>query len=526
MTDKLFSFLELKIRMVFVFFLICFFSSSLLAQEKVENTSNPSPNNTQEVKVEENKFPPISETVLEQRTSLLPELKSKLERLQKQDKSDLFLIFNEKLFSNLLNELTQSKFNLGNLFEVKLVNPRMVFLNGLALAQLQADLTSTNSFISITTKLNITAKLLVEQTETNSLVAKFEIVDIRPAATGENTTTAAPTPSPEQLAKLLPPVTLPLELDFDRSLPADKYSQTKPVAYEISTEARRIRGHFQIIELLPLNGRLVLLAKVENLSITQGQGERKRKNKTPKPTPASFQTQTNLLDTKELDKQIDELSSNLTSQTDFSVMVKRHFLDLLVDEFAQASTRDVIIKLMRSRVMSSKSDLGFAKYENYLDIENGDGAMDLKDAELQSIKNGQIQLFVDASGQVQAQARGKQIGIEYQTSPQIGVSLRDQVAFTIEAVGSEFQLKPVAKKVNVHLDIKVPVQMIGRDINTSQNVAVDVASVIKPIVLPRVIGTNLTLPQATKTITLTSINYRADADKLVFGANLTFNDNK
>ncbi len=525
MTNKLLSFLELKIRMVFIFFLLSLFSPILLAQEKTDNISNTSPNNAQEIKLEENKFPPISETVLEQRTSLLPELKSKLEKLQKQDKSDLFLIFNEKLFSNLLNELTQSKFNLGNLFDVKLVNPRMVFLNGLALAQLQADLTSTNSFISITTKLNITAKLLVEQTETNSLVAKFEIVDIRPAATGENTT-AAPTPSPEQLAKLLPPVTLPLELDFDRSLPADKYSQTKPVAYEISTEARRIRGHFQIIELLPLNGRLVLLAKVENLSITQGQGERKRKNRTPKPTPASFQTQTNLLNTKELDKQIDELSSNLTSQTDFSVMVKRHFLDLLADEFAQSSTRDIIIKLMRSRVMSSKSDLGFAKYENYLDIENGDGTMDLKDAELQSIKNGQIQLFIDASGQVQAQARGKQIGIEYQTSPQIGVSLRDQVAFTIEAVGSEFQLKPVAKKVNVHLDIKVPVQMIGRDINTSQNVAVDVASVIKPIILPRVIGTNLTLPQATKTITLTNINYRAEAEQLVFGANLTFNDNK
>lgn len=523
MTNKLLSFLELKIRMVFVFFLLCFFSPILLAQEKTDNTSNNSPNITQEVKSEENKFPPISESVLEQRVSLLPELKSKLEKLQKQDKSDLFLIFNEKLFSNLLNELTQSKFNLGNLFDVKLVNPRMVFLNGLALAQLQADLTSTNSFISITTKLNITAKLLVEQTETNSLVAKFEIVDIRPAATGENT---APAPSPEQLAKLLPPVTLPLELDFDRSLPADKYSQTKPVAYEISTEARRIRGHFQIIELLPLNGRLVLLAKVENLSITQGQGERKRKNRTPKPTPASFQTQTNLLNTKELDKQIDTLSSNLISQTDFSVIVKRHFLDLLADEFAQASTQDVIIKLMRSRVMSSKSDLGFAKYENYLDIENGDGTMDLKEAELQSIKNGQIQLFVDASGQVQAQARGKQIGIEYQTSPQIGVSLRDQIAFTIEAVGSEFQLKPVAKKVNVHLDIKVPVQMIGRDINTSQNVVVDVASVIKPIILPKVIGTNLTLPQATKTITLTNISYRAEADKLVFGANLTFNDSK
>lgn len=489
--------------------------------------TSQSPTNLQETPTEKS-LPILSEKLVKERLAALPELKAKLEQLQKRNNADLFLIFNEKLFTNLLTELTKNKFNLGNLFDVTVVNPHMVFLNGLALAQVQAELTSTNPLISVTTKLNITAKLLVEQDEKNSLFAKFQIIDVQNANSSNTTTSPLPTAlSAEQLEKLLPPVKLPLELDFDRIIPADKYTQTKPLAYELSTESRRIRGRFKIIELFPLNNRLVLLAKVQDLSITQGQAETKPKVKAPVPklSPVNFIQQnidkTNT-STNDLDKQIEELSANLVSKTDFSIAVKRYFLDTLADQFAQVSTRDLIIKLMHSRVMSSKSDLGFAKYENYLDIENGDGALDLRDAEIQEIKNGQIRLYVDAAGQIQAQAKGKQLNFNYDANPQIAVSLRDQIAFTFEQSGQDFQLKPVPKKINVHLDIKVPVQMIGRDVNTSQNVSVDVASVVKPITLPKIISTNLSLPKETQIITLTDVNYKAENNELLFGANLSF----
>ncbi len=473
-------------------------------------------------------LPVISEKLQQERLNALPELKTKLEQMQKRNRADLFLIFNERFFTNLLAELTKRKFKAGNLFDVTVVNSRVIFLNGLALAQLQAKLTSTSALLDITTMLNITAKLLVEQDEKNLLVAKFQLVDIQ-VANPEASTTPPPTAiSAEQLGNLLPPVTLPLELDFDRTFQPDKFSQTKPIAYEVTSEARRVQGRFKIIDLLPLNGRLALLAKVQGLAITQGQAEGKKKNR-PKPSPASFltyQQEKNLLSTNELDRQIDELGSFLVSKTDFSINIKRYFLDLLVDQFAQSSTRDVIIKVMHSRVMSSKSDLGFAKYENYLDIENGDGAVDLRDVEIQSMRDGQISLFVDAIGQIQAQARGKQIGFNYDANPQIGVSLRDQIAFTFEQVGQNFQIKPVAKKVSVHLDTRVPVQMIGQDINTSQNISVDTTSLIKPVILPKVINTDLVLPQGRQTITLTEVNYKIENNQLFFGANLTFSQSK
>ncbi|MBI4851041.1 MAG: hypothetical protein HY819_04350 [Acidobacteria bacterium] len=523
---KNFRFLR-KINSIFLIAIILIFNSlsfSLKAQEPSNNDQiKPQPSIT-----ESKAFTLINEKLEQERLSTLAELKTKLEQRQKRNRADLFLIFNERFFNNLLSELTKRKFNAANLFDLTVIKSRMLFLNGLALAQLETKLTSTNPLLDITTMLNITAKLSVEQNENNSLVAKFQIVDIQ-NPNSEAGTSTLPKVSPEQIEKLLPPVTLPLELDFDRIFEPDKFSQTKPIAYELSTEARRIRGRFKIIDLLALKGRLVLLAKVQDLSITQGQAEGKKKNK-PKinPSPASFfvQQEQNALPNNDLDKQIDILSENLASRTDFSINIKRHFLDLLADEFAQSTTRDVIIKVMRSRVISSKSDLGFAKYENYLDIENGDGTLDLKDAEIQNMQNGQINLFIDAVGQIQAQARGKQIGFEYDANPQIGVSLRDQIAFTFEQVGQDFQIKPVAKKISVHLDIRVPVQMIGQDIKTSQNVSVDTTTLIKPVILPKVINTNLVLPQGSQAITLTEVNYKIEKDQLFFGANLTFSEIK
>lgn len=474
------------------------------------------------------KFPSLNETLEQERLSSLTELKTKLEQIKKRNRADLFLIFNEKFFNSLLAELTKTKFNAGNFFEITVEKSKMTFLNGIALAQIQAKLTSTNSLLDLTTLLNVTAKLFIEQDEKNSLVAKFQIIDVKSA---NSESTLAPPVSAEQLGKLLPPVTLPLELDFDRTFQPDKFSQTKPVAYEVTSEARRIKGHFKIIDLLPLSGRLVLLAKVQDLSITQGQvrGKKRNQNATsndaPNPTPINFFTyQEKSL--AQLDSQINELSANLISKTDFSIIVQRYFLDLLADQLAQSSTRDLIIKVMRSRVMSSKSDLGFAKYENYLDIENGDGFLDLKDAEVQSLRDGQISLFLDAVGQIQAQAKGKQIGFEYDANPQIGVSLRDNITFVFEQIGQDFQIKPVSKKISVHLDIKVPVQMIGKDVNTSQNVSVDTATIIKPIILPKVIDTNLSLPQGNKTITLTDVNYKTENEQLIFGANLNFSQPK
>ncbi len=500
-----------------------------LAQTPQGTISSQSPSTSlQEVATVEKTTPVLSEKLNKERLLALPDLKTKLEQLQKRNRADLSLIFNEKLFSNLLTELTKSKFNLGNIFDVTVVNPHMVFVNGLALAQLQAQLTSTNSLISVTTSLNITARLLVEQDEKDALFAKFQIVDVQNPNSSTSSTPLPSTLSADQLEKLLPPVKLPLELDFDRLIAADKYSQTKPVAYEISTEARRIRGKFKIIDLLPLNNRLVLLAKVQDLSISQGQIDTKPKSKPPVPklSPASFLQQntdsTTTINVAELDKQIDELSAKLVSKTDFSIIVKRYFLDTLADQLAQVSVRDVVIKLLPCRVMSSKSDLGFAKYENYLDIENGDGTLDLRDAEVQEIKNGQISLYVDASGQIQAQAKGKQLNFDYRANPQISVNLQDKIAFTVEQSGQDFLLKPVPKKITVHLDIKVPLQMIGKDVSTSQNVPVDVASVVKPIVLPKLISTNFSLPKETQVITLADVNYKADNNELLFGANLTF----
>jgi hypothetical protein len=226
-----------------------------------------------------------------------------------------------------------------------------------------------------------------------------------------------------------------------------------------------------------------------------------------------------------LDADIDALGENLRIDKDLSVSVNRRFLNELATQFANASPQDLLIKVLPCRVMSNTSDLGFAKYQNYLDLEGGDGFVDLRAASVEGIKNGRIHVLVDAAGLIKTAARGKEIGIGYNAAPQIGVSLHDSIAFVIEPAEGEFRLRPLAKRLNVHLDINVDVPMVGKTVNASQDMPFDIASVMRPITLPNVISTDLRLPKQTRSLALTDAGYQAENGKLRFEANLNFSEN-
>lgn len=222
-----------------------------------------------------------------------------------------------------------------------------------------------------------------------------------------------------------------------------------------------------------------------------------------------------------LDDEINALASDLATQKDLAVTIDRRFLTKLAEQFARASTRDVQIKLLPGRIHSSESDLGFAKYSNYLDLDGGEGSVDLRQATIEEINNDRIHLFIDAAGQLQAQAHGKQIGFTFTTQPKIGVSLRDRVALAIDTAGGEFRLRPLPKKLNVHLDILVPVPSLGTSVNASRDLAVD-AALSRPIPLPRVISTRVNLPGRERQVVLIDTGYQAANNKLKLDASIDF----
>lgn len=551
--------------------------------------------------------PIISAKLEATRRQALPQLKTNLAELAERNRSDLLIVINEDLFNKLIQAAVGSQFNAGGLFQVTVINPQVVIKNGLIFAHLQAQLKPTNALLAFTTTLDIGARLMLEQKEDQTIVAKFQVEELQnvdaptepangptngaassptPSSTPVPTQTPTPLPVPaftaEQLSGLLPPLNLPLTLDFDQTLRPATIKQTKPVAYELTIEPRRMRGQFHIVQLLPLNHRVALLARLEKFSVKRAEPDnspRSRDHGQTKVTPNDFQSnnfqkkQSTKSSTKpssaksstkiapqpstespnqrakssdnqqstqplapakplapvdeqlgaQLDNEIEDLAQRLQFRTDKNIFfrVERRFLSYLAEQVAKASSRDLLIKLLPSRVLSTKSDVGFAKYDNYLDIESGDGNIDLRDGDVESIQRGRISCFLDLIGQVQARARGKQLGFDYTTTPQIGITLKDQIIFIIEPAGNEFRLRPAAKQLNARFDISVPIPGIGRDFNTTQNVPFDASSAIKPIPLPNVLNTELNLLGKPRKLSLSNTAYRAEDDRFQFEADIT-----
>jgi hypothetical protein len=225
-----------------------------------------------------------------------------------------------------------------------------------------------------------------------------------------------------------------------------------------------------------------------------------------------------------LDAEINALSRNLSSERHLMAEIDGRFLADITAKLARASRRDILIKVLPGRLMSSQSDLGFAKYDNYLDLKGGSGSVDLREATLENIKDGRINVLIDLAGQVKAQAQGKQIGFNYSATPDIGVSMHDRVAFLIEPSGEEFFLRPQAKELIAHLDIGVLVDALGTKLNTSRDMPVDIAKLMRPIKLPHLISPDLRLPGRSRAIVLTNIGYRAEGGKLQLNADLGFRE--
>jgi hypothetical protein len=202
--------------------------------------------------------PPTLEEKLEQeRLAALPGLKAQLEDRKLRERSDVVIVLREGFFDTIFAEMTGRNFNVGGLFTVTINNPRITLRNGLALVRMEAQ-------PSIGNRLQVAAKLLVEQGESGALTAKFQVVELKPI--GEQTA-ASPGLTPEQLSSILPPLTLPLEFDFDRNVQFGSMKQSKPIALEVEAEPRKISGHFEVVSLLPLDGRLAVFARARDVSV-------------------------------------------------------------------------------------------------------------------------------------------------------------------------------------------------------------------------------------------------------------------
>lgn len=226
---------------------------------------------------------------------------------------------------------------------------------------------------------------------------------------------------------------------------------------------------------------------------------------------------------KSTDDEIATLSSDLNTiqngtKNDFAVTLDRRLLNEIATRFARASQVDVRIRVLPGRLFSSTSDLGFAKYHNYLDIVGGGGTLDLKDARVLSVSGGRVVVYADLGGRLKTEAQGRHIGFKYTTEPEIGVVVRNQLPFSLEPSGTGFHLRPTAKNVTARLNINIPVSISDRNLSTDREVQLNTASILKPIPLPSLVDPQM---QGHKLV-IEQLSYSADAGKLRLGGRVVF----
>lgn len=204
---------------------------------------------------------PSLESRLEQeRLAALPALREKLSDPTLRDRADVSIILDESLFNKVLAEYSNRSFGSSGLFEIRLHNPKAEFRNALALILAEIEVVSSNPLLSGLGRLKAAARLNLTEDD-GLLSARMQIVGLESASNSSL--------SPEQLNPILPPFQIPLQFNFDKTIQPEPIRQSSPLAFEATIEPRRVSGRMEIIELLPLEGRLVVLARIRNLAVTE-----------------------------------------------------------------------------------------------------------------------------------------------------------------------------------------------------------------------------------------------------------------
>ncbi|MCS6886403.1 MAG: hypothetical protein RMM17_06705 [Acidobacteriota bacterium] len=195
-----------------------------------------------------------------QRLASLSALRDRLLDPTLRSKSDLTIVVDEDLFNKVLAEYSSREFGSSELFRLKLHNPKVKLRNALALVSMEIEVLSSNSFLASLGKLQAAAQLHFSA-DNGVLLARPRIVNL--AGSGGSAV------SLEQINTLLAPISIPLSFNVDKVLQPLSIKQTTPVAFEATVQPRRIAGRVNVLEILPLDKRLVVLAKIREVNVSE-----------------------------------------------------------------------------------------------------------------------------------------------------------------------------------------------------------------------------------------------------------------
>ncbi len=232
---------------------------------------------------------------------------------------------------------------------------------------------------------------------------------------------------------------------------------------------------------------------------------------------------------------IDQAAKKLPGGKDVIIMIRKEAINRILKELADDRYEDVKIEFLPTRhLIEDKVSLPGMEYTNYLDIDGGDVALNLKTFRFNDFKKDLVGAEIEIVGKGKISVSGKYTVLKASASLEIELKLKENVRFIIRpAAGGGMELAPLPQKIKITATFFV--QLFSWKIPYSHDIELQLADLIKPVEIPMAIQTEINLPVPAKKqgddkfenvrhkLDLNASAVSADQDILEYGTNIKIN---
>lgn len=203
--------------------------------------------------------------------------------------------------------------------------------------------------------------------------------------------------------------------------------------------------------------------------------------------------------TPEIDKANDYINAIMAKAVpttkDINANIKLATLNKIANKLAYSKNDDIKIFFAKTNPIFSehKSVLGI-NYNNYVNIDTGYVAMNLKYFNFDNFNNNRLDATIEIEGKGNIYVNGKYTGVPASVSPEIYLYLKESIQFDITPTDTGYiVLKPVPKQLT--LKTKFSVKLLQWDLPWNQSVNLQLTDLIKSMPISIAFNSELTLPK-------------------------------
>lgn len=239
-------------------------------------------------------------------------------------------------------------------------------------------------------------------------------------------------------------------------------------------------------------------------------------------------------DLQRIDKAINEnieKNNSLKTKSEMSVRMVDKFLNSISKQISNQREDDIKFFILpkKSFFSETKKVLGL-EYNNFINIDTGFIALNLKKLEFNKLTNNKIYGVIEIEGKGNFKLSGKHTGVPGTFSPDISLYLKEDITFNLKAENNYLILTPEPK--DLELKTKFTISFLDFKIPYNQSFKLKLKDLVKPVKMPLAFQNYVSLPKPEEKanskkmvyekylLNFDNINIRTESGVLEYGANV------